>query len=228
MGFYQPSSTCQIARLAELYDDVFGQRADGSFAEVGAFDGDTYSNTSCLADVGWRGLYIEPLPKFAEICRWRHRNNPGVTVVECAVDAAPGRIELTVAHSFSSFHADSVERSKAAFRNLRPEETLIPFEEVFAGETVMVDVERLDALLERHGFAPGFEVLVVDVEGHEPQVFESFDLARWQPRLMIVELGDMRPTDRPEGHAELRSRILANGYEHLHVDAMNTVFVRAD
>jgi FkbM family methyltransferase len=227
MGFYQPPATCQIARLCELYEAVFGRRADGSFVEVGAFDGDTYSNTSCLADLGWRGLYVEPLPKFAEICRWRHRNNPAVTVAECAVGVAPGRRQIHVAHAFSSFHADMIDRAKAVFRTLRPDETLLPFETVFAGGTLEVEVVRLDALLARHGFAPGFDVLVVDVEGDEADVFASFDLARWRPRLMIVELADMKPDAPAVAHGELRSRILASGYEHLHVDAMNTVFVAA-
>ena len=227
MGFYQPSPTCQIARLAELYEDVFGRRSDGSFVEVGAFDGDTYSNTSCLADLGWRGLYIEPLAKFAEICRWRHRDNPRVSVIECAVGAVPGRKPIHVAHSFSSFHADAIDRAMAVFRTLRPDEVLIPFEEVFAGETSLVEVERLDALLDRHGFAPGFDVLVVDVEGDEASVFASFDLARWRPRLMIVELADIQAAAPSNPHLGLRSRILASGYEHLHVDAVNTVFVAA-
>jgi FkbM family methyltransferase len=206
---------------------VFGPRRDGTFVEVGAFDGDTYSNTSCLADLGWRGLYIEPVPKWAEVCRWRHRGNPLVSVLECAVGATPGRLSIQVAHSFSSFHADTIARSKEAFRNLRPDETLIPFDEVFTGELVEVDVMRLDTVLARQGIEPGFEVLVVDVEGHEPAVFDSFDLASWRPTLLIVELMDRHPRYAESGLAELRAKILTCGYEHLHVDEVNTVFERA-
>jgi FkbM family methyltransferase len=230
VAFYRPAPTCQIARLAELYEAVFGQRADGTFVEVGAFDGDTYSNTSCLADLGWRGLYIEPVPRFAEICRWRHRDNARVSVVECAVGATPGRATIQIAHSFSSMHAETIEQSKAAFRQLRSDEALVPFEAVFAGETAEVAVVRLDDLLARHGFAPGFDVLVVDVEGHEAEVFASFDLAAWRPRLVIAELMDLHHhhVQAAAGTPNLRSRILAAGYEHLHVDAVNTVFERID
>jgi FkbM family methyltransferase len=227
MGFYQPSATCQIPRLGEFYEAIFGQRADGTFVEVGAFDGDTYSNTSCLADLGWRGLYVEPVPQWAEVCRWRHRDNPRVTVLECAVDAAPGRLPIHVAHSFSSFHADAIERSKEVFRNLRPDEALVPLETVFTDQVVSVDVLRLETLLRQQNIAPGFEVLVVDVEGHEPAVFDSFDLAAWRPTLVIVELMDRHPRYSGSGLAELRAKILACGYEHLHVDEVNTVFERA-
>ena len=45
----------------------------GTFVEIGAYDGESFSNTSFLADLGWNGLYVEPVPKFAALCRARHR-----------------------------------------------------------------------------------------------------------------------------------------------------------
>jgi FkbM family methyltransferase len=233
MGFYEPSTTCQVPELSELYEAAFGQRRDGTFVEVGAFDGDTYSNTSCLADLGWRGLYIEPVPKFAQVCRWRHFGNQNVTVEECAVGATPGRLPIHIAKAFSSFHPAVIEDAKAAYDRLSPEERLMPFEAVFGGEVVPVDVVRLEMLLAKHRIKPGFDLLVVDVEGHETEVFDSFDLAGWQPTMVIAELVDraLRPTAAPGEPASdveaLRARILSCGYRSLYVDAANTVFVRA-
>jgi len=230
MGFYPLSSTCQIQRLGTIYEAVFGQRTDGTFVEVGAFDGDRYSNTSCLADVGWRGLYIEPVPLHVAICRERHRGNVGVQVLECAIGATPGRRPIQLAQLFSSFHTEAVEASKDVFRNLRSDEALVPFDEIFTGDTAMVDVRRLDAVLTEQAIAPRFEVLVVDVEGHETEVFDSFDLRAWTPQLIIVELLDLHPRyGKDAGEmAALRARILSHGYAHLHVDEVNTVFERID
>lgn len=229
-GFYRLSDTCQIARLDEIYEAVFGRRGDGVFVEVGAFDGERYSNTSCLADVGWRGLYIEPVPLHAQICRDRHRRNPAVSVVECAIGPAAGRATIHVAQLFSSLHADVVETSRELYKKLGPDMAQMPIDELFTGETVEVDVRRLDDVMTGNAIAPGFDVLVVDVEGHEPAVFESFDLARWAPRLIIVELLDLHPQygAGAKGIAGLRGRILAAGYEHRHVDEVNTIFERAD
>jgi FkbM family methyltransferase len=228
MDFYRPPATCQISRLGTLYEATLGQRRDGTFVEVGAFDGDTYSNTSCLADLGWRGVYIEPVPQWAEICRTRHRNNPRVSVAQCAIGATPGRQVIEVAHSFSSLRDDVIERSKEMFRNLREDEALVPFEEVFTGETVEVEVHRLETVLAAHRITPGFEVLVVDVEGYELEVFDSFDLKAWRPTLVIAELMDRDPRHAGSGLAGLRARILQCGYAHLHVDEVNTVFERVD
>jgi hypothetical protein len=56
--FYTLSATCQIQNLSWIYEMFFAHKKDGTFVEVGAFDGDYASNTSCLADMGWRGHYI--------------------------------------------------------------------------------------------------------------------------------------------------------------------------
>jgi FkbM family methyltransferase len=226
MGFYQPSATCQIPRLGELYEAVLGQRRDGCFVEVGAFDGDMYSNTSFLADLGWRGIFVEPVPRWAEVCRWRHRANPRVSVLQCAIGAVPERRSIHAAHSFSSFHRASIDRSKAMFRGLPADEILVPFEQVFTDELVPVDVVRLEAVLVQQRILPGFDVLVVDVEGDEAAVFDSFNVAVWRPTLLIVELTDRHPRYAEPWQAELRAKILAAGYAHLYVDAVNTVFER--
>src|SRR5579885_680685 len=77
-SFYRPTQTCQIPILGGLYEHLFGERTDGTFVEVGAYDGETYSNTSSLADLGWRGVYVEPVPSSVARCRQRHARNPRV------------------------------------------------------------------------------------------------------------------------------------------------------
>ena len=106
MAFYRPAPTCQIARLAELYEAVFGQRADGTFVEVGAFDGDTYSNTSCLADLGWRGLYIEPIERSWRQCVERHRRNARVSVLNAAIGPTETTIRMWDSGATSTGSAD--------------------------------------------------------------------------------------------------------------------------
>jgi len=63
------SKSCQIPNLKKIYREIFGDCAFGTFVEVGAFDGESFSNTSGLADFGWRGLYIEPISEFAIQCK---------------------------------------------------------------------------------------------------------------------------------------------------------------
>ena len=46
---YNLSPTCQIPGLDKIYEEYFGDTL-GLFVEVGAFDGESVSNTSGLAD----------------------------------------------------------------------------------------------------------------------------------------------------------------------------------
>src|SRR5262245_29035772 len=56
------SNSCQIPNLREQYESLGLSPHTGYFVEVGAFDGESFSNTSFLADQGWSGLYVEPVP----------------------------------------------------------------------------------------------------------------------------------------------------------------------
>jgi FkbM family methyltransferase len=219
---YAQPRACQLPVLGGLYELLFGQRTDGTFVEVGAFDGETYSNTSCLADRGWRGLYIEPVPAACTRCRERHAGNPTVQVVECAIGAADGSAALWQNGPCSTLseaeHAFNLERGLV----LEPEITRID-----------VPVRRLDDVLIEAGIAPRFDLLVVDVDGTEEAVFAGFTMARWRPRYLLVEL--IEDSGQFAGHAGLigaarrvREHIADVGYREIYRDPSNTLFRAPD
>lgn len=218
--FYMPPRSCQIPVLGEIYTRVFGETATGTFVEVGAFDGESYSNTSFLADLGWRGVYIEPVPAFAAACAHRHRGNPAVRVVTCAIGAEDGEASLSVGGALSTLSAEQMTLYRAMGWDAG----------LFRGLTLTVPLRRLDGVLREQGVAPGFDALIVDVEGGETAVFNGFDLDVWRPRLLIVELEDRNPAYRgaaavTDAYAMVRRRIIGHDYEELYCDTINTVFI---
>lgn len=219
--YYRPPSTCQIQYLGQLYEFVFGQRADGHFVEVGAYDGITFSNTSCLADVGWAGLLVEPVPAFAAQCRKRYRGNAKVEVVEVAAGAQAGEIELVVAGALST--ANPIQA--AEYRDVA---WAAPH--VKGAARISVRQSPLDEILDDMHMPEGFEVLVVDVEGFEGEVFAGFDLDRWRPILMVVELSDTHPDliSNRLSHLELSRQLQGSGYDIVYKDLINTVMLRSD
>jgi FkbM family methyltransferase len=221
-GFYPQPHLCQIPVLGALYEQLFGQRADGCFVEVGAFDGETYGNTAGLADLGWTGLYVEPVPAAFEQCCRRHAANSRVKVLNCAIGASDGTAALWVAREFSSMVRDHIDHGVA-------QGWMPPIDY----ERIEVPQLRLAAALGQAGIAPGFDLLVVDVEGAEEQVFAAFDLEHWRPRAMIVELAGFDPSGRPPVEPvapavaaahRLRALIGASGYETIYADYTNTLF----
>src|SRR5262245_48523352 len=67
--------SCQIPNLRERYESFGLSPHTGYFVEIGAFDGESFSNTSFLADQGWSGLYVEPVPTFCSQIKLRHLFN---------------------------------------------------------------------------------------------------------------------------------------------------------
>lgn len=219
--FYRPEPSCQIPTLAGLYAQFLGERHEGTFVEVGAYDGVSFSNTSCLAAAGWSGLLIEPVPEFAARCRALYAGNPRIEVVESAVGDANGQLDLHRAGALST-----------ANPSLYDEYGRLPWSRRHVGSTSIVSVtqQRLDQILEDRHIPVAFDLLVVDVEGFESQVFAGFDVPRWRPAMMIVELADTHPDLRStrQSDAELSRSIREAGYDVVFKDMVNTVFVRTD
>lgn len=221
---YHFPPTCQIPDLADRYRELFGGvKTDGTFVEVGAYDGETISNTSGLADLGWKGLYVEPVPRFAHACAERHAPNKRVLIANCAVGTKVGLVDLHVADGLSTELQEQVD----VYEQI---EWMRGFHK---GERIRVPEFRLDALLVEARIAPGFELLVVDVEGSEDAVFDSFSLDTWSPQVMIVELIDRHPDFQSferviRRSSDLRRRIKRHGYREHYVDDVNTIFRRTE
>jgi hypothetical protein len=101
--------------------------------------------------------------------------------------------------------------------------------EFHKGETISVRQVRLESILNSEGIPAGFDLLVVDVEGSEESVFMSFDLATWQPRMVIVELEDGEPSFQQfpaitARAARVRDLMARHGYSAVYRDTINTVF----
>lgn len=218
--FYPVVDTCQVKNLSFIFELFLGSRENGSFVEVGAYDGITYSNTWGLAERGWTGLLLEPVPALAEASKRNHVNHLKVSVQQKAIGAQEDRIQLRLAGPYTTAdpqQAEDYEKVEWAARWMTE-------------EVIEVEQITLDAALRKSSIGSDFDVLVVDVEGHEMPVFEGFSLARWTPKMMIVELEDVHPvlhTNRAS-HARLTQRILTEGYGIVYKDSVNTVFVRQD
>ena len=73
-------------------------------------------------------------------------------------------------------------------------------------------------------------LLVIDVEGAEAAVLRGFSLARWKPRMLIIELVHTHPDLHAvsAGDAHLQRLIEEAGYSVVYKDSINTVFVADD
>ena len=216
--YYKPAPSCQIAELAALYSLFLGERGEGFFVEVGAYDGISFSNTSCLAARGWSGVLVEPIPRFAQACRELYKSNNRIDVVESAVGDNEGDIDITIAGSLTTTNGALLEAYKGIEWSKQSAEN---------ASATRVHQTTLDALLERRVGARPIDLVVIDVEGAETAVLRGFSLARWRPRMLIIELVHTHPDLHAvsAGDAHLQRLIEEAGYSVVYKDSINTVFV---
>ena len=94
-------NSCQIPNLSEIYEFFFPE-GKGVVVEVGAFDGITYSNTSGLIRKGWSALLIEPVSESYQKCKLRYSDYSKVEILNVAVGASTGVLEINLAGALSS------------------------------------------------------------------------------------------------------------------------------
>ncbi|CAB4867558.1 unannotated protein [freshwater metagenome] len=220
-AYYPQQESCQIPYLWFLFSRFLGERESGTFVEVGAYDGTFVSNTWGLAERGWNGFMLEPVPYLAERCRANHSTHPHIEVIESAI-GAPGTdsITLKLAGTLTTGNADVFAEYS----------TIDWASDALTTSQVVVPCQTLNDFLDSRSIVEGFEVLVVDVEGLETEVFAGFDLSKWRPRLLIIELADTHPdlSTTAGKDAQLGLHILDSGYHIVFKDCINTVFVRRD
>jgi FkbM family methyltransferase len=219
---YKLSPTCQIKDLDKIYYKYFGEISTGYFVEVGAFDGESVSNTSCLADCGWKGIYIEPVLEHYIQCNNRHISND-VIVANLSIGIDEGEQEIYCSGIVSTLNKDQSETiSKMDIFNY-PDFT----------ESKCYQM-RFDTFLRKYQVPKNFDLLVIDVEGREEQIFASFDLGEWRPKMLIVELVDDHPSfqeslsEYVKQSQNLRFHMGANNYSEIYRDHINTVFILND
>ncbi|MFD2263877.1 FkbM family methyltransferase [Lacibacterium aquatile] len=219
--FYRPPYNCQIPNLSVIYEHLFGQKRDGIFFETGAYDGDSFSNTSFLADLGWRGVYLEPVREFFELCRNRHRHNAGVTVLQGAAGKDFGQLTLDLAMMSTTSVPELLEEIRMLYYA----------QSLFANERQSAWQFPLNFVLEQQKFPQVFDLLVLDVEGSEYDALLGLDLDRWQPGVIVIELLDRHPDfARNAALVEVGVKcreLLEQRYTEIYFDPGNSIFVRS-
>jgi FkbM family methyltransferase len=185
---------------AELKRAFFQLLPDGYFVEVGANHPINGSQTIDLEQRGWAGVLVEPQPDLADELR-RHRSAK-VFAEACSSRRNTGTcmtLHLAGGHS-------SLDRK-------------LNLAEVKPHGAIEVPARTLNEILMEAG-APRIDFISIDVEGHELDVLDGFDLARWKPRLILIE--DLLL------HLRLHRYLSRCGYRVLRRTGINNWYVPAD
>ncbi len=216
---YKLSSSCQIKELPELLKMFLGYKKEGFFVEFGAFDGEYVSNTAGLADMGWKGIYIEPILEYFQKCTFRHKNND-VKVLNLAVGDEDKLIQISKGGPLSTISNEMIDRFNSldwskGYHN---------------DEWEKVQQKKLEDILTECNAPAEFELMSIDVEGYEWNALKDFNLKKWNPKIVVIELHDNNPNYPHEwlNCKNLIEYFERNNYRPVYKDLTNTVYLRND
>lgn len=181
----------------------------GTFLDLGANNGITFSNTRALAERGWKGVLIEPAPtSFAQL-KELYKDNKGIYTYNYAISDRNGNKVLLTSGTLlkngdvelvSTFHPSEMERFKSVV-------TYNP-----------VDVKCFTWNTARNRWKiKQFDMISIDVEGSEMEILPHMDLS--EVKMLVIEWNG-----KPELKTEYEKHL--DGFKLIYTSGENLIYVR--
>jgi FkbM family methyltransferase len=145
------------------------QSHKGTFIDLGANDGITFSNTRALAEAGWSGVLIDASPKAFQKLQENYKNKIDFHLYNIAIGMTNGIAKFHESGSLigtddvalvSTFHQHEMDRFKSAVQYEEIEAKCLTWSAFLAGCPIK-----------------DFDFISMDIEGNEMDVLPFMDLA---------------------------------------------------
>ena len=214
MSTYKFDKPNQSPWLTDVYNKVIPYKTDGFLVEIGV--GHTIkgidkvlppdltdftrtgNNTADLIDLGWSGIYIDPVKEYCDEAKLAHINNlDRLKIVNIGASDKKEELELFLGDSFipNGHNGDGYE---------------------WIGRTTGTDITSV--ILTAHNCPHDIDIMSIDVEGFEDRVLLGMDFELHSPKLIILEINVIGP--------DLISSILGDSYDLIAADGLNGVWKR--
>lgn len=185
-----------------LYETAFRDRRNGVYVDIGAYDGETLSNTVFFErHLGWTGLCVEPLPNaFAKLKATRTATCLNVCIGD--YDGEGEFLDVDM-NNYGKMYSGLIE-------NYDKRHVDIIRSYALGGQKLKVPVRRLAPLLDALGLTH-IDYMTIDTEGSELKILLDIDLRDYAVEYVSVE-------NNYQDQA-IVNRLHDLGYERIHVFA---------
>lgn len=205
-----PVFMSQAGQDRYVFEQFFADRPDGTFVDIGGFDGLLGSNSYFFEkSLGWRGLLVEASARWCERAAMQ-RACPVINAVIGADDGEAEFLEVLSGYTQMSGLMDSYRPGVLDQVRAHPEHR---------EHVARVPVRTLGGLLAEHGLSR-VDYCSIDVEGAERAILESLDFDTLDIRVISLENGT---TDPERGYARL---LEPHGYRLHAVVGVDEIYCR--
>lgn len=198
----------QVGQDRFLFDRYFKNKTDGVFVDVGAYDGEKFSNSLFFERyMNWNGLCIEPIPSvFEKLKSTRSAHCENVCVADFEGEA-----------DFVETDSRDEKMLSGLVQNFDPRYETRLARDATSRITRRVPVTRLSVLLYKYGLYD-IDYCSIDTEGSEFSILNDLDFERFHVNIFTIEnnYGDPRI-------AELMG---AKGYDLVTWLEQDAIFIR--
>lgn len=172
-----PYSISSYSQTGEdrIIQSLLGNNLEGFYVDVGCNHPRLYSNTFSLYTRGWKGLNIDANKEL--ICLYKDLRPKDISV--CALVSNKEQ-ELT----FTEFNDSAV----SSVNNIHVAEWETRSNIV---NQTKIKAVPLNKILSEYAIPKKFDLLSIDVEGHDYEVLLSLDLNIYRPKLIVIEIHEM-------------------------------------
>lgn len=213
---YSFSVPNQSPWLVDTYNEYLGFKTDGFLVEIGVghtltgvdhiFEGTLENlsniqrignNTADLLDLGWSGIYIEPVIEFCEEAKIAHANNlDRLSIINLGASDVDEELAFNINDTFLPNDFDS---------------------RGYPWVKRMMRLAPTSVILEDNNCPPEFDLMSIDVEGFEDRVLRGLDFQKHRPHLMIIEINIV--------NIDQINAIIPSYYQMVRNDSLNAVWI---
>lgn len=201
----------ELISYAQNFEDIRLWRAfrdveRGRYLDIGTQDPVQDSVSRLFYDMGWRGVHVEPTPRYADAMR---KDRPDEQVIEAAVSYSQVPIQFfefpdtglsTGISSIAEFH------QKAGWTS----------------REILVPTITLASLFEYMGEGP-IHWMKIDVEGMEADVLSSWGDHPARPLALVIEA--TKPNTQEPTHHDWYGTVTDRGYQEVLFDGLSRYFI---
>jgi FkbM family methyltransferase len=194
------------------YLENHGRRLN--FIQIGANDGkrfDPIYEFATSSRFHFRGLVVEPVPRFFQDLQHAYRDKPDIRPVNAAIHNSLSEATLYVVNEKYDAEVPEWALGTASFNKSHVIKAEVPEEYV---EAIQVPCVSLENLMERED-VNSIDLLQIDTEGYDSEIVRSIDFSKTRPSMIHFEHGMADGVMVQPEMDELIKRLNEQGYQVL-------------